>query len=270
MKLEDMSGHFSNWWGFSFLIAQMFQLFNIASYYYMEVTAANNWLSLFATATEMKAYYALALISTIFYFLVPVSVFVFNCKQMAFASILLATCAFIAQMGLYTSWNIHPWQFGVGWAGAGNGIVATIYMHFNDKVESEDKTMNLSSLFNCIAFFCVNLANAGFTEFDFSNYSTTYDKAYVIIAIIGFAFCGLSMMFSIYECKYLKLSFTGLAFVCDLVAVAMATKGWTVGAFSATGDMLMAFSWITVVFSLAALVLILLEKKGWRERGEAI
>merc|ERR1712048_582482 len=131
-----MCGHFSNWWGFSFLIAQAFQLFNIAGYADMQrVMKTSDWDN---SDSLVKPFYALALVSTICYFLVPVSVFIFNCKQMAFTSILLATLAFIVQMGIYTHWGFdNAWQFGVGWAGVGNSVVATIYMHFNEKVENE-------------------------------------------------------------------------------------------------------------------------------------
>lgn len=257
MKLEDMAGHFSNWWGFTFVIAQAFQLFNIAGYGLMEFTFSS------AVGSTVKAYYAMGIISTVCYFLVPISVFIFNCKQMAFSAILLGTLTFIVQMGIHTSFNLQSsWQFGVGWAGVGNGIVATIYMYFNDKVENEDKTMNLSSLFNSIAFFADNIANMGFVAFAFNSLMSTYDKANVIIGVLGFAFCGLAMIFSIYECKYLKLSFTALTFLCNLVAMAMVSKGWVVGSGSSTGDNAMAFGWISWVFSFAALIMILIEKKS--------
>jgi len=270
MKLNDLrcsggSRLWANWWGFQFIIAQTFQLFNAAGYATMQFSMSQpTW------DAKSKAYFAMSLIATISYFLVTVGVLIFNCKQQAKAFLILGTAAYIAQMAIYTTWSFNAaWQFGVGWAGAGNGVVAIVYM-FLMKNESEGdvekkNVASISGFLNCTSFMFYNIAFAGFLEWDFDD-TSVFSKSQNVIDVLGFCFLGLATFFSIYHCKQGKMITTALAFCCTVTAMGMFSSYMysetiiNTPNYSETVVNMFASGWISVGLSLVALIMCFLEK----------
>lgn len=261
MKIGDLcSGEsriWANWWGFQFIIAQTFQLFNVAGYATMEFSMSqSNW------DAKSKAYFAMSLISTISYFLVTVGVLLFNCKQQAKAFLVLGTAAFIAQMAIYTTWSLTgTWQFGVGWAGVGNGVVATVYMFLmkNENDGEKTKVASISRLLNCTSFVFYNISYAGFMGWGFDGSWSVFMKSMIIIGVLGFCFLGLATFFSIYYCKQGKMITTALAFCCITTNMGMWASTW-VGVHSVTKTNMFACGWVSVGLSLVSLIMCCFEK----------
>jgi hypothetical protein len=263
MKLNDLrcsggSRLWANWWGVQFIIAQTFQLFNVAGYATMELS-----MSLPSWDAKSKAYFAMSLIATISYFLVTVGVLIFNCKQQAKAFLILGTAAYIVQMAIHTTWDLkESWQFGVGWGGAANGVLAIVYM-FLMKNESEGvekkNVASIAGLLNCTSFVFYNISFAGFLGWTFPATGTTFTKAMIVIDVIGFCFLGLATFFSIYHCKQGKTAMTALAFCCTVTAMGMWSSTYTTGG-GPTVVNLFACGWVSVGLTLVALIMCFLEK----------
>ena len=270
MKLGDLCGGsriWANWWGVPFIIAQTFQLFNVSGYVTMQVS-----MSQLTWDAKSKAYFAMSLIATISYFLVTVGVLIFNCKQQAKAFLILGTAAYIAQMAIYTTWSFNDaWQFGVGWAGAGNGVVAIVYMFLmkheplvwsseKEQYDNDEKkpVASISGFLNCTSFMFYNIAFAGFWGWDFDT-TSVFSKSMTVIDVLGFCFLGLATFFSIYHCKQGKMITTALAFCCTVTAMGMTSSNYITGGIATTVNMF-ASGWISVGLSLVALIMCFLEK----------
>ena len=295
MKLGDLCGGsriWANWWGVPFIIAQTFQLFSVAGYATMELSMYLTW------EAKTKAYFAMSLIATISYFLVTVGVLIFNCKQQAKAFLILGTAAYIAQMAIYTTWPLnYTWQFGVGWAGAGNGVVAIVFMFLmknesfsrsdnvfaitfsnksepitkfgvcvNESVQTKESegdvekknVASISGLLNCMSFVFYNIAFAGFFGWTFDD-TSVFSKSMTVIDVLGFCFLGLATFFSIYHCKQGKMITTALAFCCTVTAMGMVSSNYITGGSETIVNMF-ASGWISVGLSLVALIMCFLEK----------
>ena len=250
-----MSGKWQSWWAFQFWIAQAFQIMSIFGYAGFDAFSA--------IGAQGKAANAMAIIATLSFFLFPIFYFMTGCKMSQKISLVVGTCAFLVQMSLTSqkAWLQRDlWQFGIGWAGFVNAVLAAVYLFF-DKSGEEKPEAGLSSVMACSAFTFSFIASYGFSAWSAvwtAVGGSTKMEAALIFDILGTAFAGFAVLFSFYNCAKGKMVNSGLAALCLFVGACIWSSEFA--SSTAVNDNAFAFHWLAAIASIATVALGFMKK----------
>lgn len=263
-RLYDLVTSWTSWWMVSFIIAQTFQLINTAGYAVFEAIHTQPFFT-----SIYKTYYAFAMITTILFFMVPLTLFIFTNKKLTNGFLWSGTICYLIQMSLHSSfYSSEHVQNALGWAGFANAAIASTYLFFRRRKFEHDCPIHKhyesgtswSNFFNACVLVFLNITYAGFGSFvSLFNGADIFQKACMVLACIGFALAGFTCLFSYYETKYVKAWFMFFSFAVNITVVAMSTSNFK--NLGNTDRNRLAFGWISVIFMFVSFVYHQIERK---------